>query len=628
MSFLSPLFLLGAVAAAVPLVLHLLKRQPEARVKFAAVTLLTSAPIEHTRKRFLRELLLLMLRVSALVLLALAFARPFFAASGAVSSGVTVVALDTSLSMSAPGTFARARTMAKQALARAPRTDGVAVILFSDTAQVVAPPSGDRALAVAAVDRATPRFGATRYDSALQAAGQMLTARGNGHGTIVVVTDLQQSGWDAAARPSLPEAARLEIADAGLPLQNLAVTAITAFPDRTTALVRNYGTAIRDARVRLTVDNRVAGEAQASIGAGQTSELLLPPVAGRAVQVTVDDTQGIEGDNARFLIAAGDGGAGDTRILVVSANGDLARDAFYVREALAVPGRDGRVYRAVGVSGAQLSTWDAPKLRSHAAIMLLSTRALDSRARGLVRAFVRDGGGVFVTADMDVDGGVVGDVLDTREVTLADASGADPKVRRAMTPADARHPLMRAFGSALPSMGLVNFTRIGTLRGDTCATLARFTTGETALMECGIGKGRALIFASDLDNRGNDWPLRATFVPFVHEIARHLAGGHRSGVEYLVAEVPAGVPAAPGIVPLPGSAGQIVAVNVDPRESDPARISAGDITQAVTRWQNGPSAGGAADARQQEEQQHLWQYAMIAVAILLTAESLVARKVA
>jgi hypothetical protein len=91
------------------------------------------------------------------------------------------------------------------------------------------------------------------------------------------------------------------------------------FPIRTTALVRNYGTAIRDARVRLTVDNRVAGEAQASIGAGQTSELLLPPVAGRAVQVTVDDTQGIEGDNARFLIAAGDGGAGDTRILVVSA---------------------------------------------------------------------------------------------------------------------------------------------------------------------------------------------------------------------------------------------------------------------------------------------------------------------
>ena len=34
MSFLSPLFLIGAAAAAVPLILHLLKREPEARVKF------------------------------------------------------------------------------------------------------------------------------------------------------------------------------------------------------------------------------------------------------------------------------------------------------------------------------------------------------------------------------------------------------------------------------------------------------------------------------------------------------------------------------------------------------------------------------------------------------------------
>ena len=40
MSFLSPLFLVGAAAAALPIVLHLLKRQPDARVKFAAVKLL------------------------------------------------------------------------------------------------------------------------------------------------------------------------------------------------------------------------------------------------------------------------------------------------------------------------------------------------------------------------------------------------------------------------------------------------------------------------------------------------------------------------------------------------------------------------------------------------------------
>jgi len=72
LSFLSPLFLAGAAAAAVPIVLHLLKREPETRVKFAAVKLIKQAPVEHTDKRRLRELLLLALRVTALVLLAIA----------------------------------------------------------------------------------------------------------------------------------------------------------------------------------------------------------------------------------------------------------------------------------------------------------------------------------------------------------------------------------------------------------------------------------------------------------------------------------------------------------------------------------------------------------------------------
>src|SRR5207244_5384832 len=112
MSFLSPLFLAGALTATIPLVLHLLKRQPEPRVKFSAVKLLKRAPIEHTEKRHLRELLLLALRIATLVLLALAFARPFFASGEAIASaGATVVALDTSASMAGPGRFERAKQL-------------------------------------------------------------------------------------------------------------------------------------------------------------------------------------------------------------------------------------------------------------------------------------------------------------------------------------------------------------------------------------------------------------------------------------------------------------------------------------------------------------------------------------
>src|SRR6266508_2842532 len=129
LSFLAPVFLAGAFAAAIPRVLHLLKREPEPRVKFAAVKLLKHAPVEYTQKRHLRELLLLALRIATLVLLALAFARPFFASGGAtVASGVTMIALDTSYSLSAPGRFDRAKQLAKEAIAQAPSSDLVGVV--------------------------------------------------------------------------------------------------------------------------------------------------------------------------------------------------------------------------------------------------------------------------------------------------------------------------------------------------------------------------------------------------------------------------------------------------------------------------------------------------------------------
>ena len=79
LSFLSPAFLVGALAAALPVVLHLLGRRPQRRVLVPAVRLLKGAPAQETRRRRLRELALLALRVTAVLLLALAFARPYVA---------------------------------------------------------------------------------------------------------------------------------------------------------------------------------------------------------------------------------------------------------------------------------------------------------------------------------------------------------------------------------------------------------------------------------------------------------------------------------------------------------------------------------------------------------------------
>ena len=76
--FLTPLFLAGLAAVAIPVALHLMRRHADPIVPFGALRLISRTPVEQIRRRRLRELLLLALRCAALALLALAFARPYF----------------------------------------------------------------------------------------------------------------------------------------------------------------------------------------------------------------------------------------------------------------------------------------------------------------------------------------------------------------------------------------------------------------------------------------------------------------------------------------------------------------------------------------------------------------------
>jgi hypothetical protein len=626
LSFLSPLFLAGAAAAAVPIVLHLLKREPEARVKFAAVRLIKQAPVEHTDRRRLRELLLLALRVTALVLLAIAFARPFVASGAAVvSTGITVVALDTSYSLAAPGRFDRAKQLAKQAIAKAPAGDLVGVVTFDDEAEIVTAPGSDRTLADDAVEQATTGYGATRYRTALSAASQHLTGR---HGTIVVVTDLQESGWDAGDRASVPDGTTVEIVDVGAMPPNLAVTAVRPLADRVVATVHNGGPRPRDARVHLRIDGRSAGDATVALGANQSADATFAGAPrGVSAAVSVDDAEGIQADNVRYAVI---GAGGKPSVLVVTGSGDVSRDAFYVQHALTAGTAADSAFQVAGTSGAQLAGWSADRLTPHAAVLLLSTRGLERHGRELLAAYAERGGGILIAAGPDVDGDVVGDVLGAGStLRIATVDGVKPAAR-ALAPADGRHPVFQAFAGNPGSLGLVTFQNAARIGGAACQTLARFTTGDTALVECPAGEGRALVLASDLNGRWNDFPLHATFVPFLHESVRYLASARAHAVDYLVGDAPAGVKRVPGITTLKdeGRGARTIAVNVDPREADAARLSVDEFQSAVTRLKDAGGAETRGEARQQEDRQHLWRYALAAMAILLAAEGLLAARTA
>jgi hypothetical protein len=139
MSFLYPAFLIGALAIAIPIALHLLRRDVAPEVPFSAVRLLQRSPVVRSKRRRLRDLLLLAARIAALLLLAAAFARPYVAGA-AGSSSVRIVAIDRSFSMGAPGRFAHALDLARRAVDEASPGERVALVAFDQSAEVLSPP--------------------------------------------------------------------------------------------------------------------------------------------------------------------------------------------------------------------------------------------------------------------------------------------------------------------------------------------------------------------------------------------------------------------------------------------------------------------------------------------------------
>src|SRR6187402_2953069 len=108
MNFLAPLFLLGALAIAGPVIFHLIRRTTKDRMRFGSLMFLEPTPPRLTKRSRIEHWLLLLLRAAALGLLALAFSRPFFRTPAlpvdpGLAQNRTVILLDTSASMKRAG---------------------------------------------------------------------------------------------------------------------------------------------------------------------------------------------------------------------------------------------------------------------------------------------------------------------------------------------------------------------------------------------------------------------------------------------------------------------------------------------------------------------------------------------
>src|SRR5258705_13434798 len=91
-SFLNPAFLWALPLASIPILIHLLSRRRLPEVQFPTVMFLRALEPREIRRLRLREILLLILRTLALILVIGAFARPSVEPKGATMRAAAAVA--------------------------------------------------------------------------------------------------------------------------------------------------------------------------------------------------------------------------------------------------------------------------------------------------------------------------------------------------------------------------------------------------------------------------------------------------------------------------------------------------------------------------------------------------------
>ncbi len=197
MTFLTPLALFALAAALVPPLLHLFQRREPPVIEFPAVRYLKETQREALRTVRLQHLLLMLLRMAAVVLIALAAARPVVPGGfGARHEPMALVLVfDHSLSSGAVKGGTRVlddlAARARETLREAQAADAVWLI----GADGVARRGSARELTLA-VSAARPDARRLGLDAAVRQAARLIATSGYARGEIHVLSDMQRTALD------------------------------------------------------------------------------------------------------------------------------------------------------------------------------------------------------------------------------------------------------------------------------------------------------------------------------------------------------------------------------------------------------------------------------------------------
>jgi hypothetical protein len=682
MSFLAPLFLLGALAVGLPVVFHLIRRTTRERTLFSSLLLLRPTPPRLTRRSRLEHWLLLALRCAAVCLLALAFARPFLRSQGGqpdtAAGRRTLILVDVSASMQRANLWADARQKVGALVRQAQPSDQVGLATFDLSLHPLltfeqwnAAPAYERAALVGTrLAAASPGWMGTHLGNSLISAAELLaenrTKSGAAPNQIVVVTDLHEGCrldglqgyvWPHDTEVSVEVLKPARRGNAGLALVSERDDLSPNTAAATRVRVMNDSTSTHE-QFRLGWGGKegagLVGKAQeVYVPAGQSRIFALPSTEAASDRVRLEGDDELF-DNTVFVTTPE-----TTRLSVLYFGSDAATEPKGSLYFLTRAFQDTR-HRAVTVNAPAVGAEIMPSQVENAALLVV-TGSLETRKAAALHQAIANGKTALVALWPSEAGPTTAALLGLERLDLTEAQ---PKGYAMLGEVDFRHPLFAPFAdprySDFTKMHFWKYRRVDPAALQQARVLAKFDSGDLAVVEVPVGKGRVVLLVSGWQPAESQLALSSKFVPLLYTLLETSGAAPPPVVQYQVGEqVPLAAlqagnaqsltlrapdgsqvnlsQAQPVLLTMPGVYNiyseqprkiSKFAVNLDPAESRTAPLAAEELTRLGVPLARGASEVATETRRklalqdeQMESRQKLWRWIIVAAVVILLLET-------
>jgi hypothetical protein len=558
-SFLEPLFLAGLLAAAIPIVVHMINRRKATRQEFPALQLLMESNKKEASSIKLRQWVLLALRVLLVVALALALAKPYFLSDQGVTASerlptAVVFVVDDSASMQAEGTqnqswWEAASEHFDEQVSELRPWDEATLITTSRTDGPVTRFASGHDKIKDAFSQLAPTDASTDLSEALLAASDLLSSSQLPSKRIVVISDFSRGGFPKSPQieTKIPYDVRQVSAreDTENVPNNLALTAVDYEQEHSgkggvwtiSATVKNHG-----------AEDQKGVELGLNIGGDDIAGGLVDVPAGKSATHTFRHRFEGAGVRHAFVELVGEDSLSvDDRFYFVVDLKERIRVLLVNGEPQSVPYNDELYFlvRALNPGGPtestiipEMTTTDGlsgRKLDKFDVVLLANVTSVGQANASKLEQFVDGGGGLFLTMGDQIDTAAWNQAMQgllprplrgMKRLAEKDDPDAPVKITR-LGSGNRDHPVFRIFdlpgGSSLQSVKVFSYMLLEPSQSTEAREVLAYVDNAPALIERKVGEGRVMMLTTSVDREWTDLPVRTAFLPLVRRSMQYLA---------------------------------------------------------------------------------------------------------